>query len=551
MLGVLATGAGLATSELVNGLYEDGRSPVVSAGEAFIDRTPPALKDWAIGNFGTSDKAVLVVGALAVIAMLGVAVGHLAVRRRLPLAVALTVAISVVGGAAVLSRPNVAFASLGPTVAGMAASLGVLAWYWRGPGAFGADDAADRHTAAPLDRRQFVTGAAVITGSALVAAGTGQALGRRFGVASERDDLALPGPDDAAGPLPARTTTAPLPAASSTSGPAPIPDAAGPLPGRAAGGPVPGAVDADESEGGGVEVGVPGVSPFVTGNEDFFRIDTALLVPQLRAADWRLRVHGMVDRELTLNFEDLLARRQIERYMTLSCVSNEVGGQLVGNALWQGALLGAILAEAGVQPGAEQLVSRSVDGWTCGTPLAEVMDGRDALLAVRMNGEPLPTSHGYPVRMVVPGMYGYVSATKWVVDMEITTWDAFDAYWVPRGWSQQAPFKMTSRIDTPRPGARLAAGRQAIAGLAWHPHVGVSRVELQIDGGDWRDAELADVPSKDTWRQWVYRWDAEPGSHTIRVRAINDAGHVQIYSPASVAPDGASGYHAIDVRVSG
>ncbi|MBA2385946.1 MAG: molybdopterin-dependent oxidoreductase [Acidimicrobiia bacterium] len=550
-LGLLATGAGLAASELVNGLYDSGRSPVVSAGEAFIDRTPPTLKDWAIRNFGTSDKMVLVTGALAVITLLGVVVGRIAVRRRVSLAGALTLVIGVLGAMAVVSRPNTSFSSLGPTVAGTVVSLGVLAWYWRGPGAVSgaaADDPGD--VMAPLDRRRFVAGAAAITASALAAAGTGQVLGRRFGVASERDELVLPAPDDAAGALPvADDAPGRLPPRGDATGTLPgRDDARGPLPGRDdAAGTLPGP---DDTLAGGVEVGVPGVSPFVTSNAEFYRIDTALTVPQLKAAEWQLRVHGMVDRELTLNFADLLARPQVERFLTLSCVSNEVGGQLVGNALWQGALLGPILTQAGVQAGAEQLVSRSVDGWTCGTPVAEVMDGRDALLAVRMNGEPLPTSHGYPVRMVVPGMYGFVSATKWVVEMELTTWDAFDAYWVPRGWSQQAPFKMTSRIDTPRSGANLAAGRQAIAGLAWHPHVGVAKVEVQIDGGDWRQAQLADVPSKDTWRQWVYPWDAEPGNHTIRVRAINEAGEVQVYKEASVAPDGASGYHEIDVRVS-
>ncbi|MDQ3738926.1 MAG: molybdopterin-dependent oxidoreductase [Actinomycetota bacterium] len=392
-LGVLATVAGLAISELVNGLYDGGRSPVVSAGEAFIDRTPRALKEWAIRNFGTADKAVLVAGALAVITLLGVVVGRLAVRRRIRSAVGLTLAVGVVGAVAVLSRPNVPFASLGPTAAGTAASLGVLAWYWHGPGALGAAAGADREPE-PIDRRQFVTGAAAITGSALVAAGAGQVLGRRFGVASERDDLVLPGPDDAAGALPAPdATTGARPANPRTEGTTADTTVASTAPGEAP----------DEARvEGGVDVGVPGVAPFVTSNAAFYRIDTALLVPQLKAADWELRIHGMVDRELKLNFEQLVARPQIERYLTLSCVSNEVGGDLVGNALWQGALLGPILEEAGVQAGAEQLVSRSVDGWTCGTPVAEVMDGRDALLAVRMNGEPLPTSHGYPVRMVVP-----------------------------------------------------------------------------------------------------------------------------------------------------
>ncbi|MEJ7722409.1 MAG: molybdopterin-dependent oxidoreductase [Ilumatobacteraceae bacterium] len=291
------------------------------------------------------------------------------------------------------------------------------------------------------------------------------------------------------------------------------------------------------------------MSSFVTSNKDFYRIDTAISVPQLRAADWRLRVHGMVDRELTLTFADLLARSQVERYLTLSCVSNEVGGMLAGNALWQGALLGPILAEAGVRAGAEQLVSRSIDGWTCGTPVADVMDGRDAMLAIRMNREALPASHGYPVRMIVPGLYGYVSATKWVVDLEVTTWEAFDAYWIPRGYAQQAPVKTASRIDVPRNGAVVKPGRTAVAGVAWHPHVGISQVQVRIDGGDWVNAQLAAVPSRDTWRQWVYRWDATPGGHIVRVRAIDGSGRVQDYREVGVLPDGATGYHSISVQV--
>jgi len=560
LLGLVVITVALGVSELVDGLFAAGRSPVVSVAEAFVDLTPAWLKDWGIRTFGTADKVVLVVAVVAVVAIVAVCIGVLATRRLGLPALATTLAIGVVGCLAVLSRPGASAASTLPTIAGTVAALGVLRWYWRGPGslrhAIGRAPARD----APFDRRSFVTGSLTFATMSLAAAGTGRTLARRFGVAGERGKLVLPPPDDAAGPLPGSVGE---PAATAPERPS------GPLAGRDESGgneststsgevrdePPPDTAPSEDTlpgepnVGDNVQVDVPGMSSFVTSNKDFYRIDTAISVPQLRAADWRLRVHGMVDRELTLTFADLLARSQVERYLTLSCVSNEVGGMLAGNALWQGALLGPILAEAGVRAGAEQLVSRSIDGWTCGTPVADVMDGRDAMLAIRMNREALPASHGYPVRMIVPGLYGYVSATKWVVDLEVTTWEAFDAYWVPRGYAQQAPVKTASRIDVPRNGAVVKRGRTAVAGVAWHPHVGISQVQVRIDGGDWVNAELAAVPSRDTWRQWVYRWDATPGGHIVRVRAIDGSGRVQDYREVGVLPDGATGYHSISVQV--
>jgi len=251
---------------------------------------------------------------------------------------------------------------------------------------------------------------------------------------------------------------------------------------------------------------------------------------------------------MELTFDDLLARPQIERYITLSCVSNEVGGDLVGNARWQGVLLKDLLDEAGLQPSAAQIASRSADGWTCGTPLDVVMDGRDAMLAVAMNGEPLPAEHGYPVRMVVPGLYGYVSATKWVTDLRLTTWEEFDGYWIPRGWSKLAPVKTMARIDTPRTGSDRS-GEVAIGGVAWAVHRGIGRVQIRVDDGEWLDAELGGVPSNDTWAQWVYRWTGEPGSHVVEARAIDKAGEIQPEEPAAPAPNGAQGYHRINLDI--
>ena len=283
-------------------------------------------------------------------------------------------------------------------------------------------------------------------------------------------------------------------------------------------------------------VDLPGLSSFYTPNRDFYRVDTALVVPRVAAEDWRLRVHGRVRRELELDFGQLLARPLIERDITLSCVSNEVGGRYVGTARWVGAPLAELLREAGVEPGADQLVSRSADGFTVGTPTAVVLDGRDAMLAVAMNGEPLPLTHGFPVRMLVPGLYGYVSATKWLVDLELTSFGDFDPYWVRRGWARQAPVKTMSRIDTPRPLARQPAGRVAVAGVAWAQHRGIRRVEVRADGGPWRPARLAAEHSPDTWRQWVWPWEATPGRHTLEVRATDGTGATQPRGPGPAVP---------------
>ena len=333
---------------------------------------------------------------------------------------------------------------------------------------------------AAMDRRGFFMVSGLVAVGAAAAGGAGNWLKQRFNVSESRANVVLPAPASGAGA---------------------VPD--------------------------GVQSPVEGVSKFVTPNSDFYRIDTALSVPQVPAESWRLKVHGMVDRELDIDFPDLLRRRAIERDITLTCVSNEVGGKLVGNARWLGVPLADILEEAGVQAGADQLKSTSIDGWTSGTPVAAIMDGRDAMLAYAMNGEPLPTEHGFPVRMVVPGLYGFVSATKWVVDLELTTFDAFDAYWARRGWAQQAPIKTQSRIDAPKPLARVVAGPVGIGGVAWAQHRGIRAVEVRIDEGDWRPAELATERTIDTWRQWSYTWEATPGNHKIEVRATDADGNVQ------------------------
>jgi DMSO/TMAO reductase YedYZ molybdopterin-dependent catalytic subunit len=518
-IGLLSTFAGLAAAELVVGLVRGAVSPVVPVGQEVIDIVPPAVKDWAIDWFGTADKAVLIVGTLLSLAVIGSIVGNLALKGNRSAAYAVTAVVGLIGVFAVLMRPAADLGRMLPPIVGTAASL-VVIWRLspRDPSTATADDAgdggsdrADPHRA--MARRNFVLGASTVGLVAVMVGGLGRVLRRRFEVGEERAALELPPPDDTA-------TAVPL---------------------------------LDEPGDAAADFGLEEVESFVVPNDDFYRIDTALVVPQVPKDSWRLRVHGMVDNELELTFADLLERDQIERYITLACVSNEVGGGLVGNARFQGVRMKDVLDEAGVQQGATQVVSRSIDGWTCGSPTSVIMDGRDAMLAIAMNGEPLPAEHGYPVRLVVPGLYGYVSATKWVTEIELTRWEDFDGYWVPRGWAKEGPVKTMARIDRPGSGRGYSANGEAvidIAGLAWAVHRGISRVEVSIDDGDWRECELAGVPSDDTWRQWRYRWsDFAPGEHSVRARAYDGEGVPQPEEPEPVAPDGAQGYHRVEFDV--
>jgi DMSO/TMAO reductase YedYZ molybdopterin-dependent catalytic subunit len=525
-IGLLSTFAGLALAELVVGLVRGANSPVVPVGQEIIDAVPPSVKDWAIDWFGTADKAVLIMGTLFSLAVIGSIVGTLAVKGNRAAAYAVSAVVGLIGVWAVMMRPAPTFGKMLPPIVGTAASIAVIWWLSPRDAELAADGVDARDTtgaatgdlvAAPVQRRNFLQGAATVGLLSVMSGVLGRILKQRFEIGDERDALDLPTPTDTAVDVVGST-------------------------GETAAG-----------AAGGMSFDVDELTPFVVPNSDFYRIDTALVVPQVPKDSWRLRVHGMVDRELDITFADLLERDMVERYVTLSCVSNEVGGSLVGNALWQGVLLRDVLDEAGVQDGATQVVSRSIDGWNCGTPTSAIMDGRDAMLAIAMNGEPLPAEHGYPVRMVVPGLYGYVSATKWVTDIELTRWEDFDGYWVPRGWSKEGPVKTMARIDRPRRRRDYAPSGDGvidIAGLAWAVHRGISKVEVSIDEGEWRECELADVPSDDTWRQWRYRWtDATPGDHEVRARAYDGDGVPQPEQPKPVAPDGAQGYHRVRFSV--
>ncbi|WP_225803649.1 molybdopterin-dependent oxidoreductase [Streptomyces sp. NK15101] len=503
--GLVSAYVSLAVADLVASRVRPEASPVPAVGGAVVDRTPAAVKEWAIRAFGESDKTVLQLGIVLVLALLALAVGLLALRHR-PLGTAVVAAFGLLGALAAVTRPDSDTAlDAVPSLAGAAAGallLYVLTGRLLTP----------RPGTARADRRGFL----IVAASTGLAATGAAALGRAAGspvqenAAASRAALRLPRPDSPAPAVPA-----------------------------------------------GAQLDVPGISPFVTPNHDFYRVDTALVVPRVDADRWRLRLHGSgVRAERTLTLRELTARPTAERDITLCCVSNEVGGSLVGNARWLGVPLAPLLREAGVRPPSEggpadQLVARSVDGMTIGTPVEAVMDGRDALLAFGMNGEPLPFAHGFPVRMLVPGLYGYVSACKWIESIELTTFDAYDAYWVPQGWAAQAPVKTQSRIDTPRPFARPAAGTVMVAGVAWAQRRGIHRVQVRIDDGPWQDARLAAEDSADTWRQWVHPWTATPGRHTLTVRATDGTGTTQPEHRTGTMPDGAQGWHSVDVTVEG
>ncbi len=516
--GLVAAVVALGVAELVASVSTQWRSPVLDVGDRVVDQVPAPVKDLAIDWFGTADKTALLVGIGVLLALYAAVVGVLALRGQRAVGVAGVAVFGVIGAAAALgSRDDRPVTLVLPSLVGAAAGAAALWWLCtlgggRAATARSDPDEADEtdETDEPLaavdvaaSRRAFLGGASVLLAVGTVAGLGGRWLALRFSAAAARAKVVLPRPSQ---PL------APVPAAAS--------------------------------------VDVSGVSPFVTPNADFYRIDTALVVPQVDPEDWTLRIDGMVDTPIELTYAQLLDRDIVEADITLSCVSNEVGGDLVGNARWTGVRLDELLAEVGVSPDADQVVGRSVDGFTCGFPVS-ALDGRDALVAIGMNGEPLPVNHGFPARLIVPGLYGYVSATKWLRQIELTRFDAFDQYWVPRGWDAQAPVKTASRIDTPKDFARIPAGTTAVAGVAWAPTRGIERVEVSIDDGPWQRARLAEQVDEDTWRQWVLSWDATPGRHTLAVRATDGTGETQTAELAEPAPNGATGHHRIEVEVEG
>ena len=495
--GLAAALVALGTAELLAALVRPQASPVVAVGGSVIDASPAWLKNFAVRTFGTNDKPVLIGSILVVLLLLSLVTGTLAVRR-LAIGIAGVAVLGLVGAAAAVSRPDTQPLDPLPSVVGALVGAIVLVMILRP-----LTESDPTQPLADESRRQVLVVGLWAVAAGVVAGAVGRMVtGRQSDVTASRAAVRLPDPVSPATAVPR-----------------------------------------------GSDLAIDGLTPFRTDNKDFYRIDTALVVPQVATDGWSLKVHGMVDRELELTFDDLLARDLVERDITLTCVSNEVGGEYAGNARWLGAPLADLLDEAGVHPGADMILSTSSDRMTIGTPTAVVMDGRDALLAVGMNGEPLPTEHGFPCRMVVPGLYGYVSATKWVVDLELTRFADATAYWTDRGWAEKGPIKTMSRIDTPRPFAKPPAGTVAGAGVAWAQHRGIEKVEVRVDGGSWHEARLAEVPSADTWRQWVWQWDATPGSHTLEVRATDSDGRTQPERRADPYPSGATGWHSTSVTV--
>jgi DMSO/TMAO reductase YedYZ molybdopterin-dependent catalytic subunit len=504
--GLVATGAALAAGELVAGIVPGAPSPIAAIGKVIVDNQPPGAKDVVVALFGTADKLALQVLVLAVALAIGAGVGWLAIRRR----TAAGVVIAGFAGVGFLAATN--DPATQPTLALGAAAieavagitvLGRLIDRVAGVGAVRAEgrDGRDGRGAMPdWTRRALLRqGGTIAIGSIVVGA-----LGR---VLLER------------GRTPTGSTALPAP-------------------------PVPAVLS------NGADVTVAGLSPIIVPNDAFYRIDTSIIAPSVDRATWRLKVTGLVDQPLEMTYDELAALPIVEHFVTIACVSNEVGGDLVGNAAWRGVPLRTVLKMAGVQPAATQLVGRAVDDFTVGMPVAWVMDeSREPLIAIGMNGEPLPREHGYPARLIVPGLYGYVSATKWLAELQLTTFDAFDAYWVKLGWAKEAPILTQSRIDVPVHGTSVNAGHVAVAGVAWAPDRGISKVELAIDGGPWQEARLSTPISDATWVQWLVDWEAAQGTHMLEVRATDGTGQVQTTDESRPFPDGARGHHAIQVRV--
>ena len=524
--GIVAAIVALGTAELIAGLRQQWRSPVIDVGDRVIDNVPPFVKDFAIDTFGTNDKPALLIGIGATLLIYAAILGALSFVRRIEIGLIGIGLFGLIGAwAATSNRAGGSLDDAIPAVIGSVVGAGAL-WITHrfarpllagSPSADTASpsDPADASQPSPTDasratrRELLVRTGGVLAALAFVGTSAG-AIGRtirsRFSATESRMNVVLPKAKNLLDPLPAD-----------------------------------------------VSVGVDGVAPFMTPNADFYRIDTALTVPQVPTEGYELRVTGMVERPLSLSFDDLLRRNVVEHDITLTCVSNTVGGELIGNARWTGVRLDELLADAGVQSGATQVVGRSIDGYTCGFPIEAATDGRNALVAFGMNGEPLPLEHGFPVRLIVPGLYGYISATKWLTEIELTTFEDVEQYWVPRGYADRAPIKLMSRIDSIDGLGTLTRnpdGAAAIGGVAWAQTRGISAVEVQLDDGPWQPCELGAALNDDTWRQWAFRWTPRAtGRTSIRCRAIDGNGVIQTAERSEPLPNGASGHHQIVVFV--
>ena len=477
----------MAASLVLTEFLNARATPVQVVAEVVIARTPGPVAETLIHLVGRNDKPILVAGVTVAILLLGAVAGLLTARRTV-FGHLVFWAMAAVALVAAMSRPDFTPYSVLPLGAGVIVWTVLLD--------FLTGRAQPRPTLVESRRRFLLSTGGVAVAAVAVAAG-GRLVGRsRRAVEASRRLLRLP---VSRGVVPA-----------------------------------------------GADTGPPGSTSWRVPNGDFYRIDTALVVPAVDPQEWRLRIHGKVDRELSLTYQDLLRRRLTEDWVTICCVSNPVGGDLIGNAWWSGVRIADLLAEAGVRAGADAVKQTSADGWTCGTPIEALTDDRNAMLAIAMNGEPLPVEHGFPVRMIVPGLYGFVSATKWLVDLEVTTYDDFSAYWTERGWSAKGPVKTQSRVEVPRDGADVKAGSVRVGGHAWAQHTGIEKVEYRLDGNAWREAELGSVPGNDTWVQWSGTVEVERGRHSIAVRATDRSSYTQTAARADVVPNGATGWDSVE-----
>ena len=567
LTGLLTAAVALGVAELAASLISASSAPVIAVGETAINLTPIPVKEFAITHFGSHDKEALLAGIVVMLIGFAAVIGIAAVRR-IAYGLAGLAVFAFVGMAAAIHLPTATAVDVIPTLAGVAVGAVAMVMLTRAvweayppaamssassaplpsaagasvlpdaetpgtvsstPGAVSSEDVpaassegvlagspylgdlspnargtqGPRLAAAAPDRRRFLITGAGAAAVAAIAGGTGDKLLGRFSIASSRAQVRLPAPAIRAAAVPA-----------------------------------------------GTELRIPGLTPFFTSNASFYRVDTDLVLPQVSPDNWTLKIDGMVDRELEFSFDELLKMPLTEADITLVCVSNQVGGTYNGNARWLGVPLAGLLRKAGVKAGADQVLSAATDGMTISTPIQTIMDTQGALLAVGMNGQPLPVAHGFPARMLVPGLYGYVSATKWVTKLTLTTFAAQKAYWTQRGYTAQAPIKTESRIDVPKPLAQVKAGHVTVAGVAWAPAKGIAAVEVNVDNGPWHQAKLAAVDSIETWRQWMWDWDAtSPGLHTLQVRATDNSGATQTSARAQVFPNGASGWDSTVVTV--
>ena len=494
IFGALAVLVGLAAGDLVAAFNSSWSSPVISLGNRVIDYVPSVVKKYVIEIFGLYDKIFLVSLIIFIVLAISIFIGRAYTGGQEKKAYLTIAAMLAASGVASLLDAQANLSSLAPTLVSGVTTIYVLRW-------LGAKKKDSEAAGGSLTRRELLKAGAILGAVSISASALGKALSQKTTVARERIAIALPKPLKFLAKPPADPA-----------------------------------------------LKIAGLSPFFTPNEDFYRIDTALSIPNLSVDDWSLEIVGMVANPLTITYAQLSARPVFELDDTIACVSNEIGGPLVGNARWLGVRLDDLIREAQPTPDADQIMGYSYDGFTAGFPLA-TLDGRDAMIAIGMNGEALPAAHGFPARIIVPGLYGYVSATKWLVRIELTRFDKKQGFWISRGWSERAPIKTQSRIDTPAPGTQISAGTVAIAGVAWAPTRGISKVEVRVGRGPWRVANLAEVMADTTWRQWWIDWDAKAGDYIIAVRATDGDGDVQSERYVPIEPNGAEGWHSVNVRV--